>query len=221
MIKLLFATLLFHSCGAPEQRKAPKPDIRQDGDSEAVSLTREIARNLRGYSEINHYVKSEIVASEDFDIALYLGPKPQGFLKVIDTGALHRMLGSERSDGMRTTVEGAQPNAMNMLLWNIVVSGFSSDIDNWCSGRESEMYQKFVLHENFKATILSFCDRNTQSPDNLQELYNQVISIQKTADHERAWIRFHNSYFDAEENKQRVHSLMYSLMYSPEFLVRR
>ena len=217
---LILCLFMLYSCGQDEKQLAPKPDIRKS-DSEGIALMQETARQLRGYQEINHFVSTELIKDDHFDIALYLGERQKGEFGSTGYNALHYMLGSRRSDGMRTTVNGSEPNAMNMLLWNIVISSLATDIEAWCWGRENEMNQKITLTDDFSSTLQNFCQRDNSSADNLPELYNAVIGIQKTKLHEQSWVQFHKKYLHAEENKKQVHSLIYSLMYSTEFLVRR
>lgn len=208
--------VLLSSCGDDKNQERDKST--RDSESIAQSLMLEDSQRLRGYSEINNYLKSNIISNTEFDIALYLEKEARGFEKVLTATRLANNLGSSKSDGMRTTESGSEPNAMNMLLWNIVVESLSSDLSKNCRGEET--IQKLEFYAEFRNNFDYLCD-NEMSEPTFEPLYEIMLGHYGTDSHLSSWRDFQTSYYHDEENKSPIQNVFYTLLYSPEFLVRR
>ena len=214
LIFMLFA--LLSSCGDDKNKVRDKST--RDSESIAQSLMLEDSQRLRGYSEINNYLKSNIISNTEFDIALYLEKEARGFEKVLTATRLANNLGSSKSDGMRMTESGSEPNAMNMLLWNIVIESLSSDLSKNCKGEKS--IQKIELYTEFKINFDDMC--NEEFNESIFEpIYENLLGFYGTESHLSSWRNFQSSYYQDEENKSPIQNVFYTLLYSPEFLVRR
>ena len=88
------------------------------------------AAQFKGYTEANRLIKERIADSTNgFELGKYLG---EPVAEPSATGLL-ALLGTYIGSGTDAEFRNGDPNAMNLILWYIALSGFATDVASHCA----------------------------------------------------------------------------------------
>jgi hypothetical protein len=149
---------------------------------------------------------------------------PNGF-NFFQTQGLVSFLGGFTEDLAYSKRQNSQPNAINMMLWHVVMFNLAGDLAEVCvDGRGSVLSHS--LQRDFAPILQKVCDEvktGRPSTEAMTALFNKVMNYQPYTDAElAAWLAdFGRAAQDREPKaiKKHIQQMLYSMFMNPFFLL--
>jgi hypothetical protein len=179
----------------------------------------------RGYVEINQTLRTRLLesgtASYWFSLGRYIGENSDRF------DGLPVLLGGFSGEATNNDFRNGNPNAMNMLLWQIALSGLAGDVAGSCGTNNNPLKLGFAYKYNdqFAARLKKLCAWpavEAKTEDNLLKLWLSVMSFDAPKQEYEAWRDFFlasSSPFANSPSKDAVKAMMRAMLLSPYFLL--
>ena len=143
----------------------------------------------KGYAAINQILKERVTGPSRFELGRYVGepyaePKP---------GSLIELLGTYSGTDTGAAFRNGSPNAMNLLLWSILLSRFSHDIGHSCSNLTNAAASRFSLSNDFKKVLAPVCEwpeSVATSPVSLKAYWDGLMGYDAPEDEFENWLAF-------------------------------
>lgn len=212
---ILFAALLL-SCGGEEAHKKPK-----NGDQQLALSSKGIGR-LRPFQVINNLLHSRAMSkSAAFDISKYIEAEdPLAFIYDFDA-SLKKLLGTFNGKGLVAEYIGAEPNAMNLLLWRLALTSFANDLAATCYDQKTA--QEVDLNASFRRVLFKVCHSSDKRPSEkaLKALWQALLNADAPESDFFAWQDFlvQRLLRDKESMQVVLSEALLAALYSPYFLV--
>jgi len=132
---------------------------------------------------------------------------------------LLNLLGFYESDGENSFRNG-QPNSINMLMWQMVLQGFASDVAAHCTNQSRLLFQPV-----FRSTLDTLCrwpSPEAQDDATMRMFWLSVMSYDAPEEEYLAWRDFFlRSSYVSRPASEAVSALILSILYNPHFLLRK
>ena len=156
-------------------------------------------------------------ATDQFNFLPYLGYER----------SLLELMGSFQTQGSTATFINGTPNAMNMLLWQIVFSGLSSDIASSCGRSSVEINHSAIVNYNptFASHLGALCtwpDSNSKNEANLLNFWLSVQAFDAPREEYESWRDFFlkpDSPYAQATSKEAIKAMLMTMLMSPDFLL--
>jgi hypothetical protein len=103
---------------------------------------------LKGYEGINRVVRSRLIANdpnEPYSTLFEVGFMVDGSIQLQNTDGFRALLGSFQGAQGQITYQNGSPNAVNMLLWDLILSRMASSLATACAPAEAQLpYVRFT-----------------------------------------------------------------------------
>jgi hypothetical protein len=173
----------------------------------------------KGYAATQKIVATRLFdgARDSFSFIPYLG---NGI-------SLLKLLGSFENLGSTSSFENSTPNAMNMLLWQIIFSGLSKDIAKSCGDSSIIIGEnlKFNYNSNFANRLGALCtwpDAKAKSEANLLNLWLAVQGFDAPRQEFESWRNFFLSPDSPYANatyQEAIKAMLMTMFLTPDFLL--
>lgn len=146
--------------------------------------------------------------------------RPFSFYPYTDNqGGLLNLLGFYQSTGENSFRNG-QPNAINTLVWQLVLQGFANDLADHCRGQSSLLLQP--VFQSTLATVCRWPAPEAQEESTMRMLWLSVMGYDAPEEEFLAWRDFFlRSSYAAKPAAEAVPALLFSILYNPHFLLRK
>jgi len=142
------------------------------------------AANYRGYAAIQEELYATFLAPDSaFELFRYLGGSGE---------ELSRLVGRPDGFGVAFDVRNARPNAMNVLVWRMMLKGFASDLAATCPGSAlvPGVEPAIVLNGRAAPVVKALCAWPAVSEAALGEAWDLVIGHLAPRTSRDAFIRY-------------------------------
>jgi hypothetical protein len=155
------------------------------GDDEPIDPS--AAANFRGYAAVQDDLYAKFIAPEtSFELFGYLGPSGD---------ELSRLVGRPDGFGVAFDIRNARPNAMNVLVWRMMMRGFANDLAATCAGTKLVPQAPVPIELNARAaaTVRALCAWPEVSDAELGAAWDLVIGYLAPKTSRDAWINYARS----------------------------
>jgi hypothetical protein len=164
-----------------------------------------------GYYQTQAIIKQRVYTEDSqFTIGDYLGSKDLGLL-----------LGASSGDGLDSGFRNGLPNATNMSLWRVAMTGLANDWSNVCV--DSYVKQN-ELNTEAIAIFKAICDwpsSTARNKEGLERLWLLIMGYQAPHEEFEIWSDyFMQDKFKKLSGQEAVDQLSYSILLNPYFLLR-
>lgn len=185
---------------------------QRDEGGELASVGRRVG-SYKGLAAIESALKTRVFPNDTyFSLGNYLGENNEA--------GLPSLLGTYDGRPGSSSLQNAAPNAVNTMLWQIVMEGAAVSISfNACAASAS------TLEAHLKQTAKTICDWPLGSPDRtktLQEFWLDLMRYDAPKAEMDAWIRHVSTAdtpFAALQGQALVKDLTQSILMNPYFLL--
>lgn len=174
---------------------------------------------FKGYAATQKVVATRLFegARDSFNFNPYLGYE----------GSLLKLLGSFESLGSTTSFENSTPNAMNMLLWQIIFSGLSKDIAKSCGDGSLVIGEslKYNYNSSFANRLGALCmwpEAKVKNEANLLNLWLAVQGFDAPRQEFDSWRDFFLSPDSPYANatyQEAIKAMLMTMFLTPDFLL--
>ena len=166
--------------------------------------------SLIGIAGFDSYIRPNFFKNSDFSLAYYF----------IDY-RLAPLLGSYSHNGGSAVFKNGNPNTLNIHLWDKLIHGFSESLTNICDGETASNYKIGEYKEGALSVIKNICSDDFSIGD-LESAWLLVMGYRAPYSEYVAWLNFYET-SGADilrlPAKQRVYSVVKSIMLNPYFLL--
>ncbi len=137
-----------------------------------------------------------------------------------DTFSLISLLGAYDPFSGNNQFQNGVPNAINMMLWQLLLQLTADDVGNYCRGAG-----RLPLHPFFKAILDPICRwpaAEAKTDGNLRNFWLSVMGYDAPEEEFLAWERFAlTSRLSEKPAVEAVSQLFFLITYNPHFLLRK
>jgi hypothetical protein len=177
-----------------------------------------------GYSAVEQKLRTRLLQpGEKLKLALYLGQSEYlGFgINLLDLlGTYPSNIGGGRFE---SKIQNADPNALNVILWRLLLGELSQDIARGCSSPSSKLISK--LNPDFSKALLILCqwpEPPARDPQNLFNYWIALTGFDLPYSEFEAWSDFFLSPdLSAYPAQERVAAMTLAALYNPYFLFQK
>ena len=189
-------------------------DNAQTGDDQPIDPS--AAAKFRGYAAVQDDLYAKfIAASTPFELYHYLGT----------TGdELSKLVGRPDGFGVQYDVRNAQPNAMNVLVWRMMLRPFASDLAATCPGSKLvPAVQPAIALDSHAASIAhALCSWPDVSDQALTDAWDLVIGYLAPGASRDAFVRFaHNADLQSRRADDALPDVWLAALLHPAFLLEQ
>ncbi len=229
---LLALSVAALGCGAPRGNTGDKGDEGRRGDADAIALRgaspdeNTATGRFRGYAETNRIVNERLFARRDaVSISAYFEARAEDSLFFGAKPTLAALLGQYDGDGLRTEIENASPNAVNMLLWYLAFDGLSRELTVECAegGAQPERFALADLRPDFQGSVARLClelAAGNVADGTYRDLYQAALGVDAPATELESWTAFaRGESFVGKTPRDTAQELLMAALYNPYFLL--
>ena len=216
-------TLLVIVAGSASCTRPPESEVKAEGHR---------VGHLRGYQSINNVFGSRILASEMiFEVGWFI----DGSNETGETKGFRALLGSFQGGQGQATYQNGAPNAVNMLLWDLILSHASEGMSSICSPDETTPPYIRITHgskirylrlkDSLASRLTAACtwsSDGTVRRDTLKKLWFGLMGFEAPSSELDVFV----SYFGGDESpvallepKERVRVLTRAIFLNPFFIL--
>ena len=215
-MKFFVAMLFLVSCGPSSQKASELETPGRENQS--------IAKYLNTYEDVLNTLKSRIFITEaEINLAKYVEKQyaPDDVLSVYKPSLLD-LLPAYSGDGLGFGLKNATPNAVNMLLWHIILDGIARDLSRVCvsASPKPPIFGAEYFQESLLNLINHFCDESPLRRDQLSSLWQQIVSYDADDSERQRWLNFATGPELNMERRKVVYEILFSALYNPYLLLR-
>jgi hypothetical protein len=174
---------------------------------------------FKGYVVIDQQLRQRVVSPDRADLHLsrYLGSYNDEF------SGLVALLGGFAGPGGSSEFRNGDPNAMNMLLWELALGALAGDIAKNCAPPLAE--GTVPLSSSFAARLAPLCswpDASAKTEANLQALWTGLMGFSAPPTEFAAWRDYFlgaDSPYAQTPAAEAVEAMLTGIMLNPHFLL--
>lgn len=168
----------------------------------------------RGYVAVQDILGERLLKRGPLSLSKYLEPMSPN-----DVVGLLTLLGTYAGSSEIKFING-QPNALNMLLWYLLLSGVSQDVANGCVRSESlDWSPAFARALN---AICAWPAPEARDPAVMNAFWHALVSYDAPETELSAWRDFFlNSSFTNRPAAEAIPAMVLAALYNPNFLLKR
>jgi hypothetical protein len=204
--------------GAPPPPPPSAPPAPDDG----------VVSEYLGYAAINTTLRTRLMrAGTHFELSSYLTP-PEGAASDTTLGgaqppSLVDLLGSYDAKGLRETRENGIPNAFNVVLWNVILSAFATDLGAVCNADTAPLVAE--LDGAVLADVRALCtwpSPDATSPESMRRFFSDVMAFDAPPEELDAFrALFSGPDFADMQGSDVVTAMTRAIVLNPHFLLRK
>ena len=171
------------------------------------------AAGFRGYAAVEDDLRAKFLQPDsDFELYNYLG----------DAGEeLSRLTGRPDGFGVAFDVRNSRPNAMNVLVWRMMLEGFARDLAATCPGSTLPA-AGFALSARANVTVGALCGWPAVDDAALGEAWTLVIGRTAPAASRDAFLRYaHSADLQSRRGDDALPQLWLGALLHPAFLLEQ
>lgn len=205
----LFILVAIFGCGGSDT--PPNPPEKEVGKTKQSAT----GARFRGRYETERILSSRVLKNIQTDfLHFYLG-----------NASLASLLGQHYGEGLESGFNNGYPNALTMLVWQIVMQGFAADLASVCEhpfsvSRIDNVSPKFV---ELLLPVCHWPEGNATSDAALSPLWQQLLQYDAPLSHYESWKKYFVEQRVSKEEKSLnvVTDMIFAALYSPYFLLER
>lgn len=211
-----------------EPQKVENHQVDPEASKASVGLEsiNEAVAGFRGYDLTNQLVNERFFQKpSSVDLVDYLEEVDKRNIFVLIMPSLKDLLGVYGGDGLHTDMKNAKPNGVNMLLWYLAIDGFANEVASLCGEpltrpafAPSDL--KGRAHEVF-SNLCSWPDASVRTEAHLRELWDLGMQADASEAEFLSWRDFLMGPEFNETSGAAVHSMIVTMLYNPNFLLRK
>ena len=171
---------------------------------------------LKGYEAVERILGERLLVSGDFDFTRYFSG-----MEARDIGALLLLLGGTPVNSGLSQFENGEPNAVNMLMWDLVANGVSQDLGSSCVSSP----QGLALNPTFAKALSDLCAwpaTDAQTATVMENFWLALMSYDAPEDEYSAWRDFFTqSSFSHRPASEAVPAMVTAILLNPYFQLHR
>lgn len=193
-------------------------------EPEADLLTTGISTGqLRGYFAVEADIKNRMLAPtlrDKFFLGDYLGDKD---IRSGQVTGLSGFLGSYQGEKDSNKYRSGDPNALNMMLWNIVISGIATDASQHCLADGKPLAFRDTQFSTQLTKICTWPSPDAAQPETLAGLWDTVMGYDVPKSEFNSW---KNAILSADSPMLKLsgadatYALVKSILMNPYFLIQ-
>jgi hypothetical protein len=163
---------------------------------------------FKGWAAISRELSTRIAPADE---PLDLGE----FLPADD---MEDLLGTWSTFGTEHTFRNGVPNALNLMIWQVTLSGFANAVGETCKK------DRLVLHPRFSETLHTLCkwpDAAAKDEAVLQGFWMGVMGHNAGEDEYIAWRDFFLSEYGGRKPGETIAAMTLAITMNPRFLLHR
>jgi hypothetical protein len=201
-------SLSFLSCNLSE----PKSSLKGGGN---------FVGNYRGVVKIEAVLTSRISA-----------PKPESFLNGYLVESLRSQLGTYSTDRGNVVFENGNPNELNSMLWDLVLSNLAKDLSSICSGEEVSKDSRTMntlnrIRPDISSIFLNICkwpEESVKNETTVLPLWLSLMGYDAPQSEYMAWRDYFlnaNSPYSQISGEETLRAMIRSILLNPYFLLEQ
>ena len=174
------------------------------------------AANFRGYAAVQDDLYAKFIAADTpFELFDYLGKNGD---------ELSKLVGRPDGFGVTLDVRNAKPNAMNVIVWRMMMRGFANDLAASCPGSHltPAMTPKIALSAQANDVVMALCAWPAVDDKALGDAWDLAIGYLAPAKSRAAWIAYaHSSDLQSRRADDALPLLWLGALLHPAFLLEQ
>jgi hypothetical protein len=174
------------------------------------------AANFRGYAAVQDDLYAKLIAADTpFELYDYLGKNGE---------ELSKLVGRPDGFGVTLDVRNAKPNAMNVIVWRMMLRGLANDLAASCPGSHltPAMTPKITLNAQATGVVMALCAWPTVDDKALGDAWDLTIGYLAPAKSRAAWIQYaHSSDLQSRRADDALPLLWLGALLHPAFLLEQ
>ncbi|MGE0616820.1 MAG: hypothetical protein AB7P04_14405 [Bacteriovoracia bacterium] len=194
-----------------------------------LSASTEVVANFRGHQVIAQLLRDRFLTAgaKPWQFSMYLSddsgmpsdPSMGGL------GSLLDLMGTLGGGPLNSRFQNGQANAVNSLLWHLVLSGVAEDLGSICDGGRKRGFNPEDLKGEVRNRVMVACPwpaPEAKTDAVLLDFWLTVMSYDAPYSEFEAWRDFVRSgALDGLHDKYAVRELAYAILFNPHFLVTK
>jgi hypothetical protein len=180
----------------------------------------DVPAQYKGYTEANRVIKERIALSTGgFELGKYLG---EPVSEPSATGLLS-LLGTYIGSGTDAEFRNGDPNAMNLILWYIALSGFSTDVASRCLAQPNPGAPSLIpAFQQAMAPICAWPAASAKTDQALYALWTAVMEWDAPDTEFQAWKDYilNDPELSQADAPKALSAMILGALYNPYFLLR-
>jgi len=186
------------------------------GPGDDVPIDPSAAANFRGYAAVQDDLYAKFIAADSpFELYDYLGKNGE---------ELSKLVGRPDGFGVTLDVRNAKPNAMNVIVWRMMLRGFANDLAAGCPGSHltPAMQPKIALNAQANGVVMALCAWPTVDDKALGAAWDLTIGYLAPAKSRDAWIKYaHSADLQSRSADDALPQLWLGALLHPAFLLEQ
>lgn len=154
------------------------------------------------------------------DLSVRIAPRnaPIDAKRFLPSDEMDELLGTWSTFGAEHTYRNGVPNSLNMLIWQVALSGFAEALAQSCTS------PGLNLHETFISTLRKLCTwpaETASSEDVMQAFWLAIMGYSATIDDFAAWRDFFRSSYAKRPAAETIKAMTLAITLQPSFLLHR
>lgn len=192
--------------------------LHREKESPAVESSENGSR-LRGYVVINEMIAQRFLnTSEDLGLGQYLDTIYTDSGLTSFGGSILDLLGGYSGSGYGSRFQNGEPNALNMLLWYLLLENFSQNLGQFCNGSFP-----LKLRESVREVLQDLCQwPHLASPDEvLARYWFLIMGFEAPVEELSAWQDLARTPQAKQWSREEtIAHITLAILYNPYFLLR-
>ena len=202
---------------SPVHESTQESSLHREKESPAVESFEQGSR-LRGYVVINEMIAQRFLnVDEDLGLGQYLDAIYTDSGLISFGGSILDLLGGYSGGGYGSRFQNGEPNALNMLLWYLLLENFSQNLGQFCQGSFP-----LKLKESVREVLQDLCQwPQRQSPDEvLARYWFLIMGFDAPVEELSAWQDLARTPQAKQWSAEEVIAhLTLAILYNPYFLL--
>lgn len=142
-----------------------------------------------------------------------------------DNTALFSLMGERVTAGNQSRMENVQPNAVNTMIYHMVLMGLARDLADVCERRQSTsiLVRDTPLQQQLQGILFELCTLDFKGDaEALESLWWQVMGYEAPDEERVEWLRFARTHLtsnDVVERKSWIIDLFSALFFHPFYVL--
>ncbi len=154
------------------------------------------------------------------DLSVRIAPRnaPIDAKRFLPSDEMDELLGTWSTFGVEHTYRNGVPNSLNMLIWQVALSGFADSMAQSCTTPQ------LSLHEAFISTLRKLCTwpaETAASEDVLQAFWLAIMGYDATPEDFAAWRDFFRRGYADRPAAETIKAMTLAITLHPSFLLHR
>ncbi len=170
---------------------------------------------FKGYAATDRMIADRLLDNRRFTLGKYLGIFPTQF-----EASLLDLLGSHQGFAVERKFQNGDPNAVNMLIWQVVLSSLAAEVRDNCL-RTTDI----GLNKRFRASLAAVCqwpDAGAKSEATMRDFWMSVMGYDAPVEEYLAWRDFFlRSSYASKPGHETVPAMVQAILMNPHFLLKK